>query len=88
MAAPVSKLKVTFSTEGAINSNSDGRQVTNPLQGFRQLWRKTYRFRLSDVQVSQQEVIKVWKTSFSEFWPLGYRYFDSMQGIRAGEVAV
>jgi hypothetical protein len=87
-AAPMAKLKLTASTEGAVNINVDGRQVTNPLQGFGQLWQKTYKIRLSDVQVSPQEVIRVWKTSFPEFWPKGNRFYGSLQGIRAGEVAL
>ena len=65
----------------------DGR-LKKALQGLGQLWQKTYKIQLSDVQVFPQKAIKVWNTSFSEFWPKGYRYFGSTQGIRAGEVAV
>ena len=66
-AAPVSKLKVTADTEGAINLNVDGRQVTKPLQGFGQLWQKTYQVRLQNAQVSPQKVIQIWKYHFPEF---------------------
>jgi hypothetical protein len=87
-AIPVPRLKVTNSTAGAINLNVDGRQVTNPLQGFGQLWQKTYQVRLSSAQVSPQEVVRVWKSRFSEFWPTGYYFYGPSDGIKAGEVAL
>jgi len=31
---------------GSINLNVQGRQLTNPLQGFGQMWQKTYRIKL------------------------------------------
>ena len=87
-ADPVSKLKVRVSTKGAINLNVEGRQVTNPLQGFGQLWQKTYKVRLSGARVSSEEVIRFWKENFQEFWPKGYRFYGPGKGIEAGEVAL
>jgi hypothetical protein len=87
-ADPVSRLKVRVSTAGAINLNVEGRQVTNPLQGFGQLWQKMYKVRLSGASVSPEEVIRVWKDDFQEFWPKGYRFYGPSQGIKAGEVAL
>lgn len=87
-ATPVSRLKVSGMPEGAINLNVEGRQVTNPLQGFGQLWQKTYRVRLSGVRVAPQEVIAVWRAHFSEFWPEGNRFFGPLTNIEPGDVAV
>lgn len=87
-AAPVGRLKVTAATEGAINLNVEGRQVTNPLQGFGQLWQKTYQVGIQRDQASPQQVIQVWKDHFPEFWPEGNRFFGSVKGIQAGEVAL
>jgi hypothetical protein len=87
-AAPVSRLKVSGMPEGAINLNVEGRQITNPLQGFGQLWQKTYRVRLSGARVAPQEVITVWRAHFSEFWPEGNRFYARLTNIEPGEVAL
>jgi len=87
-AAPVSKLKVSNLPEGAINLNVDGRQITNPLQGFGQLWQKTYRVRLSGAKVTPQEIIAEWRAHFPEFWPEGNRFYGPLTGIQPGEVAL
>jgi hypothetical protein len=87
-AKPVGKLKVSGALAGAVNLNVEGRQLTGPLQGFGQLWQKTYRVRLSGTNVSPAEVIKVWKEKFPDFWPKGNRFFGPLTGIKPGEVAV
>lgn len=87
-AQPVSKLKVSDVPAGAINLNVDGRQVVGPLQGFGQMWQKTYRVRLSGVTVTPAEVIKTWKGNFSKFWPKGNNFYAPLTGIAPGEVAV
>lgn len=58
-AAPVSKLKTGNIPAGAVNLNVEGRRLTGPIQGFGQLWQKTYRVRLSGGQVSPAQVVKV-----------------------------
>ena len=87
-AQPVTKLKVTDMPTGTINLNVEGRRVTGPLQGFGQLWQKTYWVRLSGASVAPTNVIKVWKENFSEFWPEGSRFYAPITGIAPGEVAV
>lgn len=87
-AKPVSKLEVTGLPEGAINLNVDGRQITNPLQGFGQLWQKTYRVRLSGASTTPQQVIAEWRSHFAEFWPEGNRFYGPLTTIEPGEVAV
>jgi hypothetical protein len=87
-AAPVARLKVAGIPEGAINLNVEGRQVVGPLQGFGQLWQKTYKVRISGVEISPSEVIRIWKQNFSEFWPKGNKFYAPLCGIAPGEVAV
>src|SRR5262249_25040403 len=59
-AAPVERLKVTELTSGGTGLNVDGRRVVGPLQGFGQLWQKTYRVRLTNAPVTPAEVVRVW----------------------------
>lgn len=87
-AKPVSKLSVSSLPAGAVNLNVEGRQLTGPLQGFGQLWQKTYKIRLSGAQVTPKEVIKVWKEEFPTFWPKGNNFYGPLTGIKPGEVAV
>ena len=87
-AQPVSKLKVSGLPEGAINLNVDGRQITNPSQGFGQLWQKTYLVRLIGANATPQQVIAEWRSHFPEFWPAGNRFFGSLTTIQPGDVAV
>ena len=87
-AKPVGKLKVEGLPEEALPLNVEGRQLTGPLQGFGQMWQKTYRVRLSNAQATPSEVIATWKEHFSEFWPEGNRFFTPLTGIAPGEVGV
>lgn len=85
-ARPVSRLKPSDIPAGAIALNIDGRQVLGPLQGFGQMWQRTYRVRLSGIKVTPQEVIKDWKAKFPEFQPPENQFYPSMTGIFPGEV--
>lgn len=87
-ATPVERLKVSDVSAQAINLNVDGRRPEGPLQGFGQLWQKTYRVRLSGVNVPPQQVIKTWKENFGKFWTPGNNFFGSLTGIAPGQVAV
>ena len=87
-AQPVSRLTVPELPSEAINLNVEGRKVVGPLQGFGQMWQKTYLVRLSGKAVTPAEVIKAWKENFGEFWPEGNRFYAPITGIAPGEVAV
>src|SRR5215467_15870968 len=87
-ASQGSTFKVTNAPSGALNLNVDGRLALSPLQGFGQMWQKTYRVRLEGTTVQPSEVIKVWKENFPKFWPKGNRFFGSLTGIAPGEVAL
>lgn len=85
-APPVSRLKVSEVPAGATNINVDGRQTSGALQGFGQLWQKTYQVRLSGVNVTPQEVVRVWKENFPKYQPPENRFYPPMTGIKPGEV--
>jgi len=84
----VSGLKVSNVPGGALNLNVEGKQVNGPLQGFGQMWQKTYRITLSGTSLSATGVIKTWKEHFPEFWPAGNRFYGPLTGIAPGEVAL
>jgi hypothetical protein len=81
-------LKVVAAPAGALNLNVDGRQLVGPLQGFGQLWQKTYRVRLTGATSSPEQVMATWKEQFSDFWPRGNRFYAPLTGIQPGEVAL
>ena len=70
-AKPVEKLKVEETYHDAVNLNVDGRKLSGLTHGFGQLWQKTYRVRLSGIEITPQDAIKSWKEPFSEFWHEG-----------------
>jgi len=87
-ASRVDHLEARFNPQGGINLNVDGRPLTGPLQGFGQLWQKTYRVRLEGSPVTPAELIAVWKEKFPSFWPKGNNFYAPLTGIQAGEVAL
>jgi len=48
-------LRVSDVPAGAVNLNVDGRRVVGALQGFGQLWQKTYRVRLAAIETTSEE---------------------------------
>jgi hypothetical protein len=87
-AKPVDKMELGEVPAEAMNLNVKGRRPTSPLQGFGQMWQKTYRIRLEDVTVTPQAVISEWKAHFPEFWPEGNNFYGPLQGVEPGEVAL
>jgi hypothetical protein len=87
-AAPVSKMTVSQVPEGAMNLNVDGRQPVSPLQGFGQLWQKTFRVRLSGLEMSPEEVMRIWRENFPKFQPPENRFYPQMTGISPGAVVL
>ncbi len=87
-ATPVDRLSVGAISPDAMNLNVQGKRITSPLQGFGQLWQKTYKIPLTGANVTPQEVIEVWKAHFPEFWPQGNRFYGGQGPIHAGDVAV
>jgi hypothetical protein len=83
-----SSLRVSKVPTGALNLNVEGRQLLGPLQGFGQLWEKTYRVRLNEAPVKPTQVIQMWKENFPTFWPKWDHYYLPLKGIAPGEVAL
>jgi hypothetical protein len=81
-------LKVGELPPEALNLNVDGRQVVGPLQGFGQLWQKTYRVCLLGSSATPEQVIATWKAHFPEFQPPRNRFFPSVAGVAPGEVVL
>src|SRR5947209_10270200 len=73
--ARTSTLRVSEVPTGALNLNVDGRLAVGPLQGFGQLWQKTYRLHLSGVAMTPMEVMQVWKANFARFQPSDNRFY-------------
>ncbi len=87
-ASPVSKLKVKDVPTGAVSLNVEGRQVVGPLQGFGQLWQKTYRVRLEGAQVTPAGVVSFLKEKLPELMPADSRFYPSVSGVTPGEVVL
>ncbi len=68
-------------------TNVAGRRLTGPIQGFGQMWQKTYRLDLGP-DIPPRHAIGTWKAHFGEFWPAGSRFDDTLTGISPGDVAL
>jgi hypothetical protein len=85
-AEPVETFHVGAVDEGAVTGNVEGRRPSGPLQGFGQLWQKTYQ--VSIPGHTPEEIIAAWKENFGEFWYPGNTFYAPTAGIKAGEVAI
>lgn len=85
-AMPVKKLAVPQMPSEAINLNVNGRTTAGPLQGFGQLWEKTYLVDLSDTGLTPAQIIETLKKHFPLFQPEENRFYPSVNGIRPGEI--
>jgi hypothetical protein len=85
---PVDRLTLGSVPADAMNLNVTGRRLSGPLQGFGQLWQKTYRVRFDGTSVSPEEVVAVWKREFGSFWPKGARFYAPFAEIAPGEVGL
>lgn len=87
-AKPVDKLDVQNAPAQALNLNVHGKPLTGPLRGFGQMWQKTYTVALHGATVTPQEVIRVWKAEFANFWPSHSRMYLGLAGVKPGEVGL
>lgn len=85
-ARHVTSLQVGRVPTGALNLNVDGRQVVGPLQGFGQMWQKTYTVRLTGVAMTPAEVIKIWKTHFTRFQPAQNHFYPLAEDVEPGAI--
>ena len=79
-------LRVSDVPAGAVNLNVEGRRVIGALQGFGQLWQKTYTVRLAGTDVTPEEVVQLWKREFPVFHPPESRFYPSLDGVEPGEI--
>jgi anti-anti-sigma regulatory factor len=87
-ARPVKKLSVTKISPEAVNLNVHGRRTAGPVQGFGQLWEKTYTIDLSDSKLTPEQIISVLKNKFPEFQPPQNRFYPTEAGIKPGEIVL
>ncbi|MEM9776956.1 MAG: DUF1990 family protein [Chloroflexota bacterium] len=87
-AKPAGQLNIGLIADDAININVSSRWLNSPLQGFGQLWQKTYRLSLVDAELEPKEIIADWKRNFTSYWPGKNRFYGSAEGVAPGEVAV
>jgi hypothetical protein len=86
-APPVQRLSAA-GVAGAKVDSVTGKRVSGPLQGFGQLWQKTFRVRLDGAELTPTDLIAIWKERFPTFWPGGSRFYAPLAGIAPGEVAL
>jgi hypothetical protein len=85
-AKPIESFHVEAVAAGAAKGNVEGRRPTGPLQGFGQLWQKTYEVRIPGP--TPEEVISTWKANFGEFWYPSNKFYAPAGGIAPGEIAL
>ena len=72
----------------AINMNMQGRRCVGPVDGFGQLWQKTYRLRVNKASITPAAIIAALKENFPGFQPDYNRFYPSPRGISPGEVVL
>lgn len=87
-AKPVEHLQVREAPHEAVNLNVHGRKLSGLTRGFGQMWQKTYRVRLSGIDIAPSQVIKEWKANFPTFWPPEANLHMPLTGIHPGEVGL
>jgi hypothetical protein len=65
-AQPVDRLTTTAT--GAGRDTVTGRRVAGPVQGFGQLWQKTFSIRVPADEHPPDAVVAHWKAAFPPFW--------------------
>ena len=87
-AKPVLKPQVPPVPAEAWNRNVNGRRVVGPVNGFGQLYQKTYWLRVSDASIQPEDAIRALKENLPSFQPSFNRFYPSPSGIQPGEVVL
>jgi hypothetical protein len=85
-AAHVEHLAAEGLPEGARSDTVAGRRLMSPLQGFGQMWQKTYRIPVPGH--TPEEVIATWKAEYGRFWPTYNKFYAPIAGIKPGEIGL
>ena len=81
-AEPVERLSTTAKTTG--QDTVTGKRVSGPVQGFGQMWQKTFSVRVPAEDHSPEAVVAHWKAGFPTFWPKGSTFYAPLAGITPG----
>ncbi len=87
-AKPVEELAVGDLPPQALNLNVSGKQLSGALQGFGQLWRKTYQVPLTGADATPQDVVATWKAEYTTFWPDNSHLYGPVAALEPGDVGV
>jgi anti-anti-sigma factor len=87
-AKPVERLDIAEKPAGSLALNVQGRPLFGPLQGFGQLWQKTYRIGLRNSTTTPHEVIATWKQNVPKLKPPQKRFYPSSAGIMPNELVL
>ena len=79
--APTVERLSASGVSGAPVDAVSGRRLSGPLQGFGQLWQKTFRVPIEGVELSPEELVATWKASFASFWPKQGQFYGPLAGI-------
>ncbi len=74
--------------EGVVSPNVEGRRPVSPLQGFGQMWQKTFKVRLKGASASPAEVVEAWRERFPEISGFGKGFRVPLGGLVPGAVAL
>jgi hypothetical protein len=74
--------------EDALDINVEGRNLTEPDDGFGQLWRKRYWVDLAGSGKTASEVIDIWRERYGDFWPEGNEFYKPAGGLKPGATAL
>jgi hypothetical protein len=85
-ARPVDRLSTTARAPGL--DTVTGKRVAGPVQGFGQMWQKTFSVRLEGTSTTPEDLVAHWKAAFPAFWPKGASFYAPLAGIAPGEVAL
>lgn len=85
-AANRQHLEVGPVAAGGKASRVHGRRLTGPIQGFGQMWQKTYKVAIPGK--NPKEIIATWKAEYGRFWPSNARFYAPLTGIKPGEVGL
>lgn len=87
-AAAVPRLTVPQMPPQARNINVNRRRAVGPVEGFGQLWQKTYRLKIDNVDIKPADAIRVLKENFPSFQPPYNKFYPSSVGIAPGEIVL
>jgi len=87
-APAVERLKVPDMPPQARNINVNGRRVVGPVQGFGQMWQKTYRLNIDKPDIKPSDAIAALKANFPSFQPPYNKFYPSAAGIAPGEIVL